>query len=240
MSRDYNKEYQKFNKLKYYYNFDLLMHDYMIDTFKNNFIEGEALEIGCGNGNFTNKIKKFFKKITVVEASSDFAKRLKKNIKKITIVNSTFEKFSTQKKFDNIFLIHTLEHVADRKKFLKKARSYLSKKGKLFIVVPNADAASRLIAVNMGLIKKKTSITKKEKKHGHVITFESSSLKENILKAKLKIIKHGGIFFKSLANFQIDDCIKNKIINKKFLDACYELGKFYPKFCSSIYCITKR
>jgi len=92
----------------------------------------------------------------------------------------------------------------------------------------------------MGLIKKKTSITKKEKKHGHVITFESSSLKENILMAKLKIIKHGGIFFKSLANFQIDDCIKNKIINKKFLDGCYALGKLNPKFCSSIYCITKR
>jgi 2-polyprenyl-3-methyl-5-hydroxy-6-metoxy-1,4-benzoquinol methylase len=216
------------------------MHDYMIDTFRNNFIKGEALEIGCGNGNFTSKIKKYFKKLTVIEASSNFAKRLKRNNKKITIINSTFEKFDTKKKFDNIFLIHTLEHVTNRKKFLSKVRSYLSNKGRLFVVVPNADAASRLIAVNMGLIKKKTSITKKEKKHGHTITFDSSSLKKNILKAKLKIIKNGGIFFKSLANFQIDDCIKNKIINKKFLDGCYELGKFYPKFCSSIYCITKR
>ena len=43
----YNLKYRK-----YYYNFDFIMHDYMLKKFKCHFNNNDCLELGSGNGNF--------------------------------------------------------------------------------------------------------------------------------------------------------------------------------------------
>lgn len=242
MKRNYNNEFAKTDGLEYYYNFDYIMHDYMLEEFKIYITsKSNVLEVGCGNGQFTKKLLKIFKKTTVVEASSYFANNLKKkNYKNLEIINSRFEDLIIkEKKYNNIFLIHTLEHVDNRLLFLKNLKKLLNKNGRLFIVVPNAHAISRQIAVKMKLIKKPNSITYKEKMHGHKITFDQISLSRLCKKSKLNIIKEGGIFFKPMANFQIDLALEKKIIDKKYLDACYKLGRKYSNECSSIYTICK-
>ena len=92
----------------------------------------------------------------------------------------------------------------------------------------------------MGLIKKETTVTKSEKNHGHHVTYNLNSLRREVKSAGLNIIDSGGVFFKPLANFQIDISIKENIINQKFLDACFKIGFKYPDMCSSIFVIAKK
>lgn len=226
---------------KYYYNFDFIMHDYMIKKFKFFFNENNCLELGAGNGNFTIKLSKFFNNITVIEGSSKSINMIKKlGIRNINIINQDIEKIDLKKKFNNIFIIHTLEHLKKRVHILKKIQSLLTNNGILYVATPNANSMSRQIAVKMGLIRKNNSVTAGERSHGHQVTYDLKKLEKDIIAARLKIQKSGGIFFKPLSNFQIDQALKKKIINKNYLDACYKLGNYYNDLCSSIYVIAKK
>jgi hypothetical protein len=65
-------------------------------------------------------------------------------------------------------------------------------------------------------------------------------LSAHLRKAGLQAIARGGVFFKALANFQIDAALQAGIITKAYMDGCFELGQHYPELCSSIYVICER
>ena len=104
-------------------------------------------------------------------------------------------------------------------------------------MVPNANAASRQIAVEMGLIEAPTAVTEGEYAHGHRRTYNLSTLKADIVDAGLFATKSGGVFFKPFANFQLDQLIGSGVIGEDYLEGCYKLGKLYPDLCASIYAI---
>lgn len=239
--RDYNCESED-NLRKYAYDFDFeVMHEYMIKSFTPFLKEGSALELGSFRGDFTRRLELLFENITCVEASDKAIEIALKKLSKAQIIHSTFEECSLRIKFDNIFLTHVLEHIDDRVGLLKRIQNeWLTENGVLFIACPNANAASRQIAVSMGIISKATDVTEAEKEHGHRITYNFESLEKEIRESGLEIIHKSGIFFKALANFQWDKVIENKIVDKKYLNACYELGKKYPDLCSSIYFVCKK
>ena len=58
--------------------------------------------------------------------------------------------------------------------------------------------------------------------------------------AGLLTLWQGGIFFKGLANFQLDASLKAGLVSPAYLDACFELGQRYADLCSSIYYICGR
>lgn len=243
LRRDYNLESKDTEDHKYVYNFDFdVMHNYMVESFKDFFIEGNLLELGSFEGEFTKRLLPFFSDITCVEASEEAVEIAKNKFgDKVVIYNSLFEDFKSEIKYDNIVLTHVLEHIDDRISLLEKIKNeWLSDKGVIFIVCPNANAASRQIAVEMGLIKNVTDVTESEKKHGHTITYTLDKLKEEVGKSGLDIVYSGGIFFKALANFQWDQVISQNIVTKEYLDACYKLGKKYPDLCSSILIICQK
>ena len=240
-ARDLNTEYQDNEHRKYAYNFDYRMHDFMLRTFKDHMPVGRALEIGCFEGEFTVKIHKYYKDLTVVEGSSDLIEIARGRAgDDINFENSLFEQFEPSEKFDAIFFSHTLEHIEKPIELLSRIRSWLTKEGRLFLVVPNAYAASRQIAVSMGLIDTPTSVTEGERLHGHCRTYSLDSLKDEVLKSGLTIEAFGGILFKPLANFQMDAALEKGIIDDDFLEGCYQLGLQYPTFCSSVYAICSR
>lgn len=236
--RDYNKEIQD-NSRQYAYNFDFdIMHPYMIKSFEPFMVDGNALELGCYQGAFTKRLTPIFDNITCIEASEDAIKVAKTILDdtNINFIHGIFEEVKLQEKYDNIFLTHVLEHIDDRVGLLKKINDeWLSEKGVIFIAVPNANAASRQIAVNMGIIESCESVTKAEEEHGHRVTYSLETLKNDIQQSNLQIIHSSGIFFKALANFQWDQLLNTDIISKEYLDGCYELGKKYPDLCSSIF-----
>ncbi|WP_438497601.1 class I SAM-dependent methyltransferase [Paenibacillus sp. IHBB 3054] len=238
--RDYNKELQD-NSRQYAYNFDFdIMHPYMIKSFEPYRVSGNALELGCYQGAFTKRLSTIFDNITCVEASEDAINVAKMSLDdveaEINFIHDVFEGVKLQEKYDNIFLTHVLEHIDDRIGLLKKINDeWLSDKGVIFIACPNANAASRQIAANMGIIPSCESITKAEEEHGHRVTYTLETLQNDIQQSGLKIIHSSGIFFKALANFQWDQLLRTDIISKEYLDGCYELGKKYPDLCSSIF-----
>ena len=240
--RDYNKEPED-NERKYFYGFDIdVMHPYMIRSFKPFFGNGNLLELGSFKGEFTKRLVPFFNDITCVEASNEAVIVAKENLgSSVKIYNELFENVILPTKYDNIVLTHVLEHISEPVELLKKIKDeWLSDKGRLFVVCPNANAPSRQIAVKMGLISHNSAITNGEKEHGHYITYTFDTLERDLKKSKLNITHRSGIFFKPLANFQWDKILQTDIISKEYLDGCYELGQVYPDLCSSLFFVCEK
>jgi len=241
--RNYNSEIKSTQNHKYAYRFDLdVMHPFMFKSFTPFFVEGNLLELGSYQGEFTKRFLSYFKDITCVEASDEAIAIAKKELgNKVKLINSLFETVFLPTKYDNIILTHTLEHLDDPVGVLKRINSeWLSKNGRLFLVCPNANAPSRQIAVRMGLISHNTAITPDEAKHGHKITYTLDTLERETKMAGLKTIHRSGIFFKSLANFQWDRLLKTDIISPEYLEGCYDLGQQYPDLCSSIFLVCEK
>ena len=240
--RNYNEELKDTSNHKYAYNFDFdIMHNYMIESFKHNFVDGNCLELGSFKGDFTKKLTPYFNDITCVEASNEAISIAKNSLNNVTFFNSLFNETILPKKYDNIILTHVLEHIDEPVELLKKIKNeWLSENGKLFIVCPNANAPSRQIAVKMGLITHNSAITNAEKEHGHRITYTLDTLERDTKLGGLNVIHRSGIFFKALANFQWDRLLNTDIISKEYLDGCFKLGQQYPDLCSSIMLICKK
>lgn len=241
MRRDYNAEAKDHPEHRYAYDFDYRMHEYMARTFYPFLLEGNALELGCFEGNFTQLIAQRFDDLAVVEAAADcVAVASAKTGRGVTFHHSTFETFEPVRHYDNIFLIHTLEHLDHPVDVLRRIRKWLSAKGRLFVAVPNARAASRQIAVHMGLIEHTAAVTPAEAAHGHRTTYSLDTLLAATRAAGLQTQTTGGVVFKGLANFQLDAALKAKIISDAYLEGCFELGRVYPELCSSVYAVCSR
>lgn len=240
--RNLNLEYQDSDNRKYAYDFDYILREYIVKTLSPFFQKGPTLEMGCFEGEFTKVLCNIFSDVTVIEGSSDLIETAKNNNAKnsVTFINGFFESVDLDKKFDNIFLMHTLEHLEDPQLVLKKISGWLSDNGRLFLVCPNANAASRQIAVKMGLISHNSAVTEGEFKHGHRKTYSLDTLEQEASSSGLSIESRGGVFFKPFANFQFDRVISEKIIDRAYLDGCYKLGMIYPDLTASIYLVCRK
>jgi 2-polyprenyl-3-methyl-5-hydroxy-6-metoxy-1,4-benzoquinol methylase len=238
--RDYNKESKDTSGHKYAYRFDFdVMHPYMLRSFIPFFKEGNLLELGSYKGDFTKRLFPYFNDITCVEASDEAIEIAKRECgDKIKYVNSLFETVTLPAKYDNIVLTHVLEHIDDPIAVMKRINDeWLSDYGRFFLVCPNANAASRQIAVKMGLISHNSAVTPAEKEHGHRITYTLDTLERDAKAAGLHVVHRSGIFFKALANFQWDRLLNTDIISPEYLEGCYQLGQQYPDLCSSIFLV---
>ena len=72
-TRNHNNEFQDSSR-KYMYDFDQVMHDYMIQSFKPFFTSKNVLEMGSFQGEFTKKLLPHFNDITCIEASNEAIK----------------------------------------------------------------------------------------------------------------------------------------------------------------------
>ncbi len=241
--RNFNEEIKDIEERNYAYNFDLdIMHAYYMKSMLPFFKKDDVLELGSYKGFFTKRLEPIFKNITCIEASNIAIAEAKKILRDdIKIIHSSFEDATLNSKFNNIIMTHVLEHVKNPVNVLKKINNeWLADDGLFFIICPNANAPSRQIAVNMGIISHNSAVTEGEKKHGHQITYAFDTLERDVKQAGLNVIYKSGIFFKALANYQWDKLLKTDIISKEYLDGCYSLGLKYPDLCSSIFLVCKK
>jgi 2-polyprenyl-3-methyl-5-hydroxy-6-metoxy-1,4-benzoquinol methylase len=241
--RDYNREMLDTPGHKYAYTFDLdVMHPFMIKSFVPFFRKGNLLELGSFNGSFTKLLANYFDDVTCVEASGDAVAAARNVIDdSVTFINSTFETVTLDRKFDHIVVTHVLEHLDDPIALLTRINDeWLSDTGRLFLVCPNGNAASRQIAVRMGVVSHNVAVTAAEREHGHRITYTLDTLEGHARAGGLKIVHRSGIFFKALANFQWDRLLATDIVTRDYLEGCYELGHVYPDLCSSIFVLCEK
>ena len=104
----------------------------------------EVLEIGSGSGILLSYLKKNFPEInfTGIEPLGDDFITLKQFHKNLTdidgnLVVTSFENYSTKKKFDYIFLINVFEHLDNWKEFYSFVNDKLNENGKCLILCPN-------------------------------------------------------------------------------------------------------
>lgn len=243
VTRNYDQELRDAADHKYAYNFDFdVMHPFMLRSFTPFFRPGSLLELGSFKGDFTRRLAAHFRDITCVEASGDAVAAAKTALgESVTIVQSTFETATLPRRYDNIVLTHVLEHLDDPVGVLARVNNeWLSDTGRLFLVCPNANAASRQIAVRMGIISHHAAVTPAEREHGHRITYGLDTLERDARAAGLSVVHRSGIFFKALANFQWDRLLATDIISPEYLEGCYQLGHLYPDLCSSIFLMCER
>jgi 2-polyprenyl-3-methyl-5-hydroxy-6-metoxy-1,4-benzoquinol methylase len=139
-------------------------------------------------------------------------------------------------------MTHVLEHLDNPVEILKRINDeWLSDTGRFFLVVPNANAPSRQIAVKMGIISHNTAVTPSEALHGHRITYTLDTLERDVKQSGLKIIHRSGIFFKAFSNFQWDRILEQDgIVTDGFLEGCYKLGQQYPDLCASLFFVCEK
>lgn len=237
-TRNYNQEFQNNEHRSYFYDFDARLRRYMMETFSPWLTAGPALELGCFEGEFTRIFDQRFVDLTVIEAASDLIEVTRERVgEHVKFVCSTFEMAEMEPRFENVFLIHTLEHLDDRNAVLKRIATWLKPGGRLFVAVPNANAPSRQIAVKMGLIEHNSAVTEGERLHGHRITYSLDTLDHEVRQAGFTVRQRGGVFFKPLANFQLDKALETALIDDRFMDGCYALGMQYPDLCASVYVV---
>jgi 2-polyprenyl-3-methyl-5-hydroxy-6-metoxy-1,4-benzoquinol methylase len=241
--RDYDAEIKDAATHQYAYDFDFdVMHRFKIREFERFFRKGSLLEIGSHTGSFTDFLLPFFDDVTCLEASETAIEEAKGRLgDRVTFVPGAIESVTLPRRYDNIVLTHVLEHLDDPVAALARMNSeWLDDGGRLFLVVPNANAPSRQIAVLMGLISHNAAITPAEAEHGHRRTYALDTLERDAAAAGLKVVHRAGIFFKALANFQWDRLMKTDIISPEYLEGCYRLGQRYPDLCASIFLLCER
>ena len=221
--------------------FDARMRGYMLRTFAPYLRGGSALQIGCYHGDLTVLLEQHYAPLTVVDAAKRFLDRTRQRLTRpAALICSLFETLELADRFDAVFLVHVLEHVIDPIAVLDKIRGLLAADGLAFIVVPNGNAASRQLAVKMGLLEHNAALTPADVKHGHRRVYQLDTLEADLRRAKLEPVSLGGIFFKPMANWQFDRLAGGEVISQGYMEACYQLGFRYPDLTASIYAICRR
>jgi SAM-dependent methyltransferase len=97
--------------------------------------QGSLIDIGAGIGQFLAIAQSSFSSVRGIELSES-AVRIAKKYYGLSIDHGTIEELHLPT-FDNLTMIHVLEHVINPKDTLKRCYDILNPKGRLFICVPN-------------------------------------------------------------------------------------------------------
>jgi hypothetical protein len=198
--------------------------------------EGLALELGAYKGDMTAQLLDYFARVDVVEASGILSDEIRTRFPvRVSVTTSLFEDFAPAQQYQDVFLIHTLEHLDEPVAMLRQMGAWVQATGHLFVAVPNANALSRQIAVQMGLISHNAAVTPGEYEHGHRRTYSLDTLLADVRDAGLDIVDYGGVIVKPLANFQFDRALADGIIDREFIAGCDRLSRLMPDLSASIF-----
>src|SRR6185437_9600498 len=122
---------------------DWIIRRYLLKTLRPHFVSGCALELGCYKGDMTEQILEYFSSLTVIEAASDLATLVRQRFPdRVSVITADFANLDLQERYENVFLIHTLEHLECPGPVLARIGQWLAPQGRLFVAVPNANALS--------------------------------------------------------------------------------------------------
>jgi 2-polyprenyl-3-methyl-5-hydroxy-6-metoxy-1,4-benzoquinol methylase len=211
--------------------FDKRLIAYRYKTLQPHLRGPIGLELGPAEGQMTKFLIKDFKSLTVVDGAPALL-NLIPDYPNIIKVHALFEDFNPTTQFDTIVLEHILEHVDNPVELLERIKNWLAPMGKILLGVPNGNSIHRLAATKMGILKHPCELNPRDLAQGHRRVYTRETFRFDIEAAGLKIIKMGGVFFKSLSNKQIQDSW-----TEEMLEGFYELGKDFPEYSADIYAV---
>ncbi|MCC6599725.1 MAG: methyltransferase domain-containing protein [Crocinitomicaceae bacterium] len=198
------------------------------DRIKNK--EGNALQFGCANGLETSLLAVSVGQLDLVDGSSEFIEKVRaeNTLPNVHFFFSLFEDFNfetVKKKYDYITCNYVLEHVYDSSLILQNMHSLMHKNSLLFITVPNSNALSRKIALEMGLLESLEALTENDHKHGHRRTYTMDSISAEAENAGFEIVEKEGIILKILADFQLNKLLKEGTLTEKHIQALNRMAQ---------------
>ena len=212
------------------------MRELAVRTFSPYLKGGTCLELGCSDGFMTELLAQKVENLVVVDGSKEFLSQAReRGLSNVTFEFGLFENYRSVHKFDYIVASYILEHVKDPVRILKNAKSLMSSSGKLFVVVPNARALSRQLALHMGYIKDLKYLTDNDLNHGHRRVYDRASLNADLNAAGFTSIHEGGLMLKLLADFQMDQLFESNFLSDDHVNGLYKLGLEYPDLCGSLF-----
>ncbi len=190
----------------------------------------KVLELGCGNGAWTEALTAKGFDVTVVEGSELLIDSLQKKMgASVKLVHSLFEEFQTADKFQTVIASCVLEHVENPAQFLSLLKSWLAPGGDLHIIVPNALSLHRRVGLKMGLIQHPLELSSQELEVGHRHSFTLESFREKLELASLKVNFIKGVFLKPLSSGQMMDWPEN------LLEGYNSLSDELPEYTAFLY-----
>ncbi len=203
--------------------------------------EGRGLQLGIAEGVDTGMLCKRVGELDVVEGSETFLEEgRKRGYPNVRFHFGLFEEFRLedgQTPYDYVFAVYVLEHVADVAAVLATAKAVLKPGGQLFVVVPNSRALSRQLALHMGLLEDLKALTEHDRNHGHRRVYDRVTLNRDLENAGFRIIAQGGVMLKILADFQLDQLMREGVLEEEHIDGLYRLGLEYPDLCGSLFAV---
>ncbi|MBL7921288.1 MAG: class I SAM-dependent methyltransferase [Bacteroidia bacterium] len=172
-----------------------------------------VLEMGYGEGNFTNELVKRNFNPTIIDGSDvllDKAKSLYGD--KVNVAHALFEEYIPETKFDCVLATHVLEHVDEPVALLKHMKNWITPNGKIIIIVPNKESIHRQLSVIMGLQPALDTLGGRDKLVGHQRVYSLQTLENDVIKAGLKVSDTCGFFLKVLPNSMMLDYSKELIV----------------------------
>ena len=190
------------------------------------------LELGCGEGLWTEALLQVFDRVVVVDASKSLIRNLQHKFgNKVICYHSLFEEFEAEDKFDTILAAHIFEHIQDPVTLLKRIATWLNIGGHLIILVPNAGSLHRRVGKQMGILKDTTRLSDSDRFAGHRRVYTLETLTGDIIKSGLKVIRTGGLTLKPLSNAQMERWPDD------LLNAYLSLGEDIPEYAGQIYAV---
>jgi len=94
------------------------------------------LEVGCGEGTWTELIAPLCRKYDAIDISGEMLKiaKKRKGCEGINFFHTTFESFNTNEQYDKIFMVRVFEYMKDKNEMLKKMYKLLNPGGKIVII----------------------------------------------------------------------------------------------------------
>lgn len=208
---------------------------YSGEIFARHFRGGSGLELGPAEGVMTERLERAFDSLTLVDGSPRFCQSLRQRHPGAEVVNALFEDYEPERRFDAIVIGHVLEHVVEPRELLARAGAWLTREGRLYATVPNARSLHRQAAVLLGLLAEEHELNATDAHHGHRRVYDPESLRNDVLRAGLRIEVFGGYWIKPLSNAQIDESWTPEMIR-----AFMALGERYPDVAAEIYVVAAR
>jgi len=159
------------------------------------------LEMGFGEGAITLPLLNAGCIVEIIEGSSKLCEsaRLKFG-DSVTVHCELFENFKPTERFQTVLSLHVLEHVDSPSAVVDKIYDWLKPGGQVIVVVPNAEALHRQLAVMMGLQSELNSLSVRDEVVGHQRVMTLKEISNLFERSGFKIVEKFGFFLKTIPN----------------------------------------
>lgn len=155
--------------------------------------DSRVLDVGAGAGDFVRAASSRFPNVEGLEPSPHLARRARERSGKV-IIESSFENFSPDTPYDAVVLMDIIEHTADPRAVLAKAKELLKPGGMVFICTVNSSSLlyklSPIISAAASLSRKARYILERIYCYQHNWYFNERALAGIVRDAGFEMILH--------------------------------------------------